>query len=252
MPARFDDLTHKADQMGNSALKKHYATAEKTGVLNISKSRLDEFPPELKQLAGVLRSLDLSSNKFNRLPLDIGTFTLLKNLNLDHNNLTQLPSEIGNLVKLEILTATFNKLNSLPSSLSQLLNLKKVELQRNELRTFPVMLCNLKHLDLLDLSCNKIESVPCEIGSLSVTELNLNQNQISSLAEEIADCPRLKTLRIQENCLRLSDVPPKILAHSNISTINAEGNLFDMKNFMELDGYDEYMERYTAVKKKLF
>ena len=238
--------------MGNSPLKKHYVTAEKTGVLNVSHNKLDEFPLELKQLSGVLRSLDLSWNKFVRLPYEIGTFTVLKNLNIDHNNLSHLPMEMGNLVKLEILTATFNKLSVLPSSLARLTNLKKVELQKNEMKTFPVMLCNLKHLDLLDLSSNRIESVPIEVGTLNVTELKLHQNQISNLSEEIADCPRLKTLRIQENCLRLSDVPPKILAHSNISTINAEGNLFDMKHFMELDGYDEYMERYTAVKKKLF
>lgn len=237
--------------MGNSPLKKHYVTAEKTGVINLSQCKLDDFSPELKQLNNVLRSLDLSHNKFNRLPQEIGTFTLLRNLYIDHNNLSELPEDIGNLAKLEVLSASHNKLSELPSSLSKLAALKRVELQNNFLTEFPVMLCSLKHLDLLNLESNKITTIPGEVGTLYVTELNLNHNQICNLAEEIADCPRLKTLRIQENCLKLSDVPPKILAHSNISNITAEGNLFDMKDFMNLDGYDEYMERYTAVKKKL-
>lgn len=237
---------------GNSTLKKHYATAEKTGVLNVSKYKLIDFPVELKQLKHVLRSLDLSHNKFCQLPSEIGSFSLLKNLSLDYNCLTDIPEAIGDLVKLETFSASNNKISELPSSLSKLVNLKKVELQGNALKEFPVVLCKLKHLDLLDLSNNVINTVPSEVAPLHVTELNLNNNQICNLAEEIADCPKLKTLRMQENCLRLSDVPPKILAHSNISTINVEGNLFEMKDFMNLDGYDEYMERYTAVKKKLY
>jgi hypothetical protein len=28
--------------------------------------------------------------------------------------------------------------------------------------------------------------------------------------------------------------------------------LFDRKSFTEAEGYDKYMERYTAVKKKMF
>lgn len=87
---------------------------------------------------------------------------------------------------------------------------------------------------------------------LNVTELNLNQNQVSDLSPAIASCPRLKTLRLEENCLQLSSIHPRILAESNISNLALEGNLFSMKELTELSGYDAYMDRYTAVKKKLF
>lgn len=239
--------------MGNSKseLRKHYETAEKTGVLNVTKCNLTELSPELLHLGNNLRSMNLSNNKFTKLK-NIDNFINLKTLYLDYNQLTELPSEIGELSKLEVLSAANNSISILPSTLSNLLNLKRVELSHNALKEFPIVLCNLKRLDLLDLSHNHIETVPSEIGLLHVTELNLDNNKINSMAEEIADCPRLKTLRIRENCMYLSGVPPKILAHSNISTINAEGNLFQMKDFMNLDGYDEYMERYTSVKKKLF
>lgn len=114
------------------------------------------------------------------------------------------------------------------------------------------MFAGLKHLDMLDLSRNKITVVPAAAKDLQCTELNLNQNQISSLAEEIADCPKLKTLRLEENCLQIVAIPNRILKQSVISNILVDGNLFNNKQFTELDGYNEYQERYTAVKKKMF
>lgn len=114
------------------------------------------------------------------------------------------------------------------------------------------MFAGLKNLDLLDLSRNKITSVPAAAKDLHCTELNLNQNQISSIAEEIAECTKLKTLRLEENCLQISAIPTKILKESVISTISVDGNMFNNKQFTELEGYEEYQQRYTAVKKKMF
>lgn len=238
--------------MGNSALKRHFETAEKTGVLNISGRKLTEFPPKLLSLQSILRTLDLSDNRFIILPSDIGKFLQLKSLTVNKNRLVHLPTEIGQLTKLENLSAVANKLSSLPDSLSQLSNLKQVYLSENDLSLFPIMLCKLKHLDIIDLSKNKITNIPKEVGTVHVTELNLNQNQISSVAQEIANCPRLKTLRLEENCLQLSSIPKALLIDSKVSVITLEGNLFEMKNFSDLEGYDKYMERYTEVKKKLF
>ncbi|KAK9498274.1 hypothetical protein O3M35_002944 [Rhynocoris fuscipes] len=237
--------------MGNAALKKHYTTAEKTGVLNISNRKLVEFPVEVKDLKTSLRSLDISSNKFSKLSSDIGLFINLKTLVLDFNNLTELPSEIGNLVKLETLSLVSNKLKKLPHTLSNLHNLKEINLQNNQLTEFPVMLFDLKHLNVIDLSNNKITEVPDGVNKLYVVELVLNQNQLSQISADISLCPRLKTLRLQENCLSLNSIPCEILKQSNISTLSVEGNLFEMKQFVNLEGYDAYMERYTAVKKKL-
>jgi hypothetical protein len=81
-------------------------------------------------------------------------------------------------------------------------------------------------------------------------ELNLNQNQISRLSENIADCPRLKVLRVEENCLALSTFTPRILRDSAIALLAVDGNVFDNKSFQGLDGYEQYMERYTSTKKK--
>lgn len=239
--------------MGNKVVKQHFETAQKTGVLQITQQRLQEFPPHLRDFPNVLRTLDLSENRFATLPEAIGHFTLLKHLNVNANRLTELPEALALLVKLETLSAINNLIGPrLPVALSQLVNLKKVLLSNNQIAEFPVQLCGLRHLDLVDLSRNKLTAIPSAVGTLQAVELNVNQNQVAVLAEELAECPRLKVLRVEENCLPAQQIHARILKESKICNLYADGNLFQPKQFAGLDGYDEYMERYTAVRKKMF
>ena len=86
--------------MGNSALRAHVETAQKTGVFQLKDRGLTEFPSELQKLTSNLRTIDLSNNKIDSLPpLIIGKFTLLKSLSLNNNKLTVLPDELCNLKK---------------------------------------------------------------------------------------------------------------------------------------------------------
>lgn len=52
-------------------------------------------------------------------------------------------------------------------------------------------------------------------------------------------CPRLKVLRLEENCLELSSIPLPILKDSQVSLFSVEGNLFEVKSLRDLDGYDK-------------
>lgn len=63
--------------------------------------------------------------------------------------------------------------------------------------------------------------------------------QISILSPEISKCPRLKVLRLEENCLELSSIPLSILKDSQVSLFSVEGNLFEVKKLRDLDGYDQ-------------
>lgn len=238
--------------MGNSGLKQHYETASKTGLLKISSKKLKEFPPEVKSLEGLLRNLDLSDNKFHSLPDNLGEFKILKQLNVSQNVLDSLPSNIGKLAKLECLNVSDNKIRHIPPSVENLSNLKQIYLNNNLLTDFPIQLCKLKHLDLLELSHNKITNIPSEIGHLQASELNMNQNQVANVSEEISKCSKLKVLRLEENCLPLSAIHTSLLRDSKIHTLCLDGNLFDSKQLMSLEGYNDYMERFTAVKKKMF
>ncbi|XP_061599768.1 leucine-rich repeat-containing protein 57 [Cololabis saira] len=236
--------------MGNSALKSHLETSQKTGVFQLTGKGLQEFPEELQRLTANLRTMDLSGNKIEALPGSVGNFVQLKSLTLNSNRLTGLPAEIGKLKKLETLSVNGNLIKQLPPSVGQLKALRTLCLAGNQISEFPTGLGVLRQLDMLDLSRNKIQSVPTAVSELQAIEINLNQNQISSLSVEVSRCPRLKVLRLEENCLELASIPHSILSQSQVSLFSVEGNLFEVKNLRDLEGYDKYMERFTATKKK--
>jgi len=238
--------------MGNSGLKQHIENSGKTGVFQMKDAGLAEFPPEIYHIAANLRTLDMSGNKISQLPGKIATFSGLKNLTFSKNRLETLPIELGQLIKLETLNLNSNQIARIPSSVSQLKHLKLVNLSENNLTSFPLEFCDMKHLDVLNLSKNKITEAPKGVGKLQVVELNLNQNQVRVLSDDIAQCPRLKTLRLEENCIALQTITPTILKESSISLLSVDGNLFDTKDLAHAEGYTEYMERYTATKKKMY
>ncbi|KAG2457487.1 LRC57 protein, partial [Polypterus senegalus] len=224
--------------MGNSALKAHLETSQKTGVFQLTGKGLAEFPEELQRLSS-LRTVDLSNNKIEVLPSFIGVFSVLKSLTLNCNKLAFIPDEIGKLKKLETLHLNGNQLKHLPATVGQLSALRTLGLSGNRFKEFPAHLGSLRHLDLLDMSKNHIHVIPDHVQELQTIELNLNQNQISSVSPDVARCPRLKVLRLEENCLELYSLPLAILTDSQVSLLAVEGNLFEIKKLRELDGYDK-------------
>ncbi|KAM3966475.1 leucine-rich repeat-containing protein 57 [Aphomia sociella] len=238
--------------MGNANLKQHYETASKTGVLQLADNKLKEIPAEVLNLCDILRNLDLSKNKITLLPEEISNFKHLKQLNLDTNKLEVLPNSLTNLIKLEILNISNNQISSLPQKLSNLNNLKQVYLNNNKFNKFPKQLLGLNNLEVLELSNNKITEIPEGMSEFYAMELNLSQNEISVISEDIHQAPRLKILRLEENCLSLDAIRPSLLRDSKIHTINLDGNLFESKQLASVEGYNEYTERYTAMKKKMF
>lgn len=238
--------------MGNQAsVKNHLENASRTGVFQLSGSNVSEFPKDIVRIKDTVRSMDLSKNKLKLIPDYLGTFINLKHLNLNDNKIGTMPSSIGELSKLESLSIRNNLLVTLPRSLENLSHLRSLDVSGNHITAFPKQFVNLKHLDLIDLSRNKITEIPEGVESLQVSELNMNQNQISKISESIASCPRLKVLRLDENCLPLSAIPQKLLTDSSVSLISVEGNLFEAKDFQQMTGFDVYQERFTATKKKL-
>lgn len=224
--------------------------AKKTRVLNLSQTKLEEFP-ELLDLFTQLRSLDVSKNNLTVIPESIGQYKSLKNLLVDSNQLSTLPEGLCSLLSLEVLSANDNKLKQLPKNISQLSNLRSVSLSHNELTTFPVGLCRLKRLDYVDLSENQITLIPIQIQDLNATELNLNLNRISSLPQELVDCKRLKVLRLNNNCLTIDAITKPILSDSKIAVLTLEGNGFDVRKVRELEGYEELCQKRIQSSKKL-
>ncbi|XP_031548970.1 leucine-rich repeat-containing protein 57-like [Actinia tenebrosa] len=234
-----------------SNISQHIDNARKTGVCSLAGKNLSEVPPQLFKLGDSLRTLDLSGNKFKSLPPEIGELTGLKNLTLSSNRFETLPKEINKLKKLETFAANKCSIKLLPAGVfTGLHNLKKLEMSSNQISTFPDEICSLRHIDFIDLSDNKLKLIPDNIGELQAMELNLNANQISYLPHSLAACPRMKVLRLEENCLPLDAVKETLLKESRLSLLALDGNLFTKKELREKEGYDQYMERFTATKKK--
>uniref|UniRef100_A0A8C6RS21 Leucine-rich repeat-containing protein 57 n=1 Tax=Nannospalax galili TaxID=1026970 RepID=A0A8C6RS21_NANGA len=208
------DLSRGA-RVGNSALRAHVETAQKTGVFQFKDRGLTEFPSELQKL----------TNRQST-PLLIGKFTQLRSLSLNNNKLTVT------------LNLNNNLLRELPSTFGQLSALKTLSLSGNQLGALPLQLCSLRHLDVVDLSKNQTRSIPDTVGELQAFELNLPDPDISDLI-----------LRLEENWLELSMLPQSILSDAQICLLAVEGNLFEIKKLRELEGYEKYMERFTATKK---
>lgn len=62
------------------------------------------------------------------------------------------------------------------------------------------------------------------------------------VSPEVSRCPRLKVLRLEENCLELTSIPISILTDSQVSLLSVEGNLFEVKMMRDLEGYDKVRE----------
>jgi len=236
--------------MGNS-LAPQIENAKKTGVCSLNGKGLKELPPEFSRLSKALRTVDVSNNKLHELPSMFSQFTNLKSLTVNNNRLETIPSFLANLTKLEMLSLSGNRISAIPDGLfSKLKNLTSLVMCNNRLGKFPVEICNLQKLDAVDLSGNHIDNIPDSLGSFQAIELNLNQNKLSSLPSSLCNCPRLKVLRIEENCLGIEAISTDLLKSSQIALLAVDGNLFQLRELRDKDGYDSYMERYTATKKK--
>lgn len=236
--------------MGNE-LSQHIDNSQKTGILQLRNFKLNKIPPEILQIAQYLRNLDLSNNRILNIPTGLfAKLQILKTLNLANNKLEFLPNEISAMIKLETLNLSENILKQVPPSIIQLKNLKTINLSHNNLVNLPKELCQMEKLDHLDLSANKITQIEDYIEALNCIELNLNENRIKVISVNVSKCPRLKVLRLEQNCLEKKGIPGDLLTKSNVALISFDGNLFTQKELALMDGYDQYMERYTATKRK--
>lgn len=154
------------------------------------------------------------------------------------------------MIKLETLNLNENLIHQVPSSIVQLKNLKTVNLSKNQLTSLPKELCQIEKLDSLDLSFNRITQIEGYVEALNCVELNLNENRIRIISENIAKCPRLKVLRLEQNCLELKAMPCDLMTKSNVALINTDGNLFTVKQFETLEGYDKVM--INSIKTRTF
>ncbi|MBS3912066.1 MAG: protein kinase [Hydrogenophaga sp.] len=143
---------------------------------------LTELPPEVLDLADTLEVLNLSGNRLNGLPSDLGRLHRLKTIFCSDNDFTHLPEVLGDCPALDMvgfkanrivdvpagalpaalrwLVLTDNAITQLPSALGERPALQKLMLAGNQLSRLPPSLAGAQRLELMRLAANQLTHVP--------------------------------------------------------------------------------------------
>jgi Leucine-rich repeat (LRR) protein len=105
-----------------------------------------------------LITVDLSFNKLEAIPVEVGNLELLKLTN-------EWEVGIGLLKELQYLDASNNILEAYPEQLDRCQKLSVLCLSHNKLKGVPPTLQKHKELQILDLSFNYIEQLPAEVSA---------------------------------------------------------------------------------------
>ena len=111
-------------------------------------------------------SLDLSKSKLTEFPKEIFQFKNLEVLNLGRNKIESVPGELNQLQFLRILVLERNKIYSFPIAVCSMPNLEQLIMNRNQVVTIPACIQFAEQLQYLDLWSNQVENVPDEIAKL--------------------------------------------------------------------------------------
>ncbi|CAG8562928.1 1269_t:CDS:10 [Gigaspora margarita] len=210
--------------------------------LNVSHNLMLDLPTDFIQSCAQLRELNLSQNDLERVPQSIKQSEMLSFLNLNSNRLKDL--EHGSLEMIRELTnlqVENNLLEILPKKLPKL---SIMNVANNLFKEFPQVICNIVTLSELDLSYNEITSIPEEIGKLvHLKKLFLIGNLIDKLPESFQNLTSLQELDIRRN---------KITNLNTISLIpNLEIFLTEFNNLSTVDISSKSLQKLILSKNQL-
>lgn len=188
--------------------------------LNFAKNELSALPEAFARLEG-LTSVIFYKNQFSEIPPEIFKLTKLYELDFYYNHIEEIPEEIGNLTRLKQLFLSYNSINVLPKSLTKLKNLKYLYLHHNNLIIIPEWITQLSNLERLDFSYNKIISLPDLSKIDSLTEVDLQENQLEYFPWSLLEKANLKVLIARNNPFIL-DEPEDIFLNKWSSEQNPE------------------------------
>ena len=141
---------------GYSNLDEAKAAPDQVIKLVLTKKKLTEFPPEIRQFKN-LQYLDLSKNKIKTIPDWISELKNLQVLILSHNEIDTLPPQFGMITHLKWFTMSRDPLQVIPEAIGGLTELRYLDLWGDDIGFFPESLSklvNLKSMDLRDILIN--------------------------------------------------------------------------------------------------
>lgn len=167
-----------------------------------------DWPRKLFMLTELVQ-LDVSTNRLEFVPPELGALVALESINLSDNKIERLPSNIfGRWQCLESFLCSENNLSEVPDDLFGVTSLLHVDLSHNSLETIPPTICGLTQLQFLQLSNNQISELPVEMSKLdALEELYLNANRLRGIPQWITNLGNLFLLDVSENQITPEAVP---------------------------------------------
>ncbi|VDK70361.1 unnamed protein product [Onchocerca ochengi] len=243
-------------------------------IFSVSYNRFTSLPEWLTDLQ-YLETISAHHNNILYLPYRIFmNVNRLKNLHLHNNKIERLPDAIENC-SLEVLSLHNNSIDMLPNKLLKAANkLKNLNVSHNQLKTLPPtnttfdlnrlqflraarnfldesiisIVVSCRRLRLLDLSYNQLKFFDdsCLNRLVTLEEVNLSANHLTSISTSFTQLPNLQVLRIHSN--KITTIPdfsqsPQLLLLdiSNNEFGNLDTNLCMAKTLKHLDLTCNYM-----------
>jgi Leucine-rich repeat (LRR) protein len=189
------------------------------GFARLSGFNLLGIPNRFSSSSEILKVLDLSENRIRSFPVWISTLTCLETLNVSFNLISELPDSIQLLTSLCSLNLNSNPIEWLPSCLVAITILREVSvlncnllccpsafvcsqgwLAENGIRSYLSQLWECKDSLEVDLSGYGLLEIDLSPYSLTcVTELHIDDNQIQSLPNTMANMFSLSRLHASNN-----------------------------------------------------
>ncbi|MGH1335336.1 MAG: hypothetical protein ACRBFS_04345 [Aureispira sp.] len=188
--------------------------------LSLEAPGLLEFPRSLLAL-DQLRQLTLTAT-LKALPSDFGVLTGLERLSLYMEELERLPDSFGTLARLWELNLYTRELKTLPSSMAAL---KVTALSmRSHFTTIPSVVFEMKSLQSLGINESNISTLPEEIAQLEhITALYFQRNSLlTTLPAGIGQLQHLTSLVVSNNALQ--ELPNVFDQWAKLTTLQIDNN----------------------------
>jgi Leucine-rich repeat (LRR) protein/serine/threonine protein phosphatase PrpC/class 3 adenylate cyclase len=209
-------------------------------------NKLESIPEAFATCFHHLTTLFISNNSFTKFPMVICEITSLAYLDISFNKIQMFPEEIGQLTNLIGLFAIANRITgSLPPSFIHLVKLQELDIRQNLITDLDVV-SHLPRLEILLVDYNSTSIVNFEIKSLKqlkmyknhltqfnltcapgggscLTELNLSNCKLSSLPEDLFNNTQgLERLVLDSNTL--NTIPSSIGALQRLVKLSIQSN----------------------------
>lgn len=180
--------------------------------LGLHKVNLGDNLTKISQLSH-LEILEISRNNISELPDSFENLKNLKTIFLDRNNFETFPQVLLKLISLETILLSKNQLMMIPKNINNLFNLVKLYINYNKILVIPKEIGNLNKLKRLRIKNNKLRKLPNSIMKLSLSLLDITNNNLASDCKDILIELQSKGVKIKSDFI-LQSISKEI---SNVS-----------------------------------